>query len=115
MLYAQKANVVTKITEEQVDKFVADGYRIIDEAGSLVKETAPTSIPALQQAYLDSVAEINVLKDEISKLKADLITANKLLKAKEAEEKKTEVKQVEEAEVAEEVKPKRTRKKASEE
>lgn len=97
-LYAQKANIVTGITEEQIDKFVADGYKIIDESGRIIRETAPDNIPALKEAYIQNIAEINALKAENARLKDELARAAKILENQ---------KSVATADVAE--KPKRTR------
>lgn len=97
-LYAQKANIVTAVTEAQIDKFVADGYTIIDESGRIIRETAPDNIPALKEAYVQNVAEINALKAENARLKDELARAAKILESQKA---------VATADVAE--KPKRSR------
>ena len=82
MLYAQKANVVTRINEADADKYVANGYKVIDESGRIVKDTAPDNLTDLKNAYISNVAEINTLKGEIERLKAELTRANEIVKAK---------------------------------
>ena len=84
-LYAQKANVVTVITEDKIDSYVADGYKIIDETGRIVRETAPDNLETLKEAYISNIAEINMLKAEIARLKDELSRAEK---ARQAESKK---------------------------
>ena len=80
-LYAQKANVVTVITEDKIDKFVADGYTIFDETGRIVRETAPDNLKTLKEAYTRNIAEINSLKAEIARLKSELTRAEEMRKA----------------------------------
>lgn len=92
-LYAQKANVVTVITEDKADSYVADGYKIIDETGRIVRETAPDNLDTLKEAYISNIAEINMLKAEIVRLKDELSRAEK---ARQADSKSVEVETVEE-------------------
>lgn len=92
-LYAQKANVVTVITEDKIDSYVADGYKIIDETGRIVRETAPDNLETLKEAYISNIAEINMLKAEIARLKDELTRAEK---ARQAEPKKVETNVTEE-------------------
>ena len=89
-LYAQKANIVTVIQEEQIDEFIAKGYRVIDGVGNIVKDTAPENLETLKAAYVSNTAEINSLKAEVARLKDELTRAQKILDSKKTEPKKAE-------------------------
>ena len=91
-LYARKANIETAITEDKVEKYVAEGYTIFDENNSIVKETAPDNLNALKQAYTSHVAELKVKDAEIARLKDELTRAQKALSEMEAKAKKAEPK-----------------------
>lgn len=109
-LYARKANIETAITEDKVEKYVAEGYTIFDEAGCIVKETAPDNLNALKQAYTSHVAELKVKDAEIARLKDELTRAQKALSDMEAKVKKAEPKTaVADDEENSTSKPKRTR------
>lgn len=95
-LYAQKANIVTCIQESQIDDFIAKGYRVIDETGRIVKDTAPDNLETLKAAYVSNTAEINSLKAEVARLKDELTRAQKILDDKKAEPKATAVAKTEE-------------------
>ena len=83
-LYAQKANIVTCIQESQIDDFIARGYRVIDETGRIIKDTAPDNLETLKAAYVSNTAEINSLKAEVARLKDELARAQKILEGKKA-------------------------------
>lgn len=90
-LYAQKANIVTRIREDQIDEFISKGYKVTDETGRIIKDTAPDNLEDLKDAYVSNTAEINNLKAEILRLREELTRAQKILEEKEAEPKATEV------------------------
>lgn len=111
-LYAQKANVVTRIREDQIDEFIAKGYKVTDETGRIIKDTAPDNLEDLKEAYVSNTAEINNLKAEILRLREELSRAQKILEEKEAEPKATEVVSTEETSAPKPRKP-RTKKVAN--
>ena len=90
-LYAQKANIVTVISEDRIDEFIAKGYKVMDATGHIIKDTAPDNLEDLKEAYVSNTAEINRLTAEVARLKDELARAQEILKAKEAEPKATEV------------------------
>lgn len=95
-IYAQKANIVTVIKETQIDEFIAKGYRVIDGAGNIIKDTAPDNLADLKEAYVSNAAEINRLNAEVARLKDELSRAQKILDSKKAEPKATPVEKTEE-------------------
>lgn len=65
----QRANVVLQISPQQVDYYLNQGYNVIDEKGNVIQESIPRNLGELQKAYIDHIAEIESLKEEIRKLK----------------------------------------------
>ena len=98
-LYAQKANIVTVISEDRIDEFIAKGYKVMDASGKIIKDTAPDNLEDLKEAYVSNTAEINRLNAEVARLKDELTRAQKILEEKEAEPKATAVVKTEEPSV----------------
>lgn len=73
----QRANVVLQISPQQVDYYLNQGYNVIDEKGNVIQKSIPRNLGELQKAYIDHVAEIESLKEEIRKLKEPKKTAKK--------------------------------------
>lgn len=65
----QRANVVLEISESLVDRYVDQGYNVIDAEGNVIKASIPKDVGALQKAYVDHLQEIEKLKVEIGQLK----------------------------------------------
>ncbi len=65
----QRANVVLQISPQQVDYYLNQGYNVIDEKGNVIQKSIPRNLGELQKAYIDHIAEIESLKEEIRKLK----------------------------------------------
>lgn len=82
MLYAEKGNRVTDITESQIDMFVSQGYRIIDDKGKVVKETIPTSISELKLAYVNHTRTIDDLTKQINDLNEKIKALESVSKSK---------------------------------
>ena len=80
MLYAERGNRVKQISEQDIQKYVEQGYVITDGRGTVIKETVPTDLSALKLEYNKHIAEIESLKkaieirdEEIAKLQKQLI------------------------------------------
>ena len=76
IIYAERGNRVKEISEQDIDKYVEQGYQIKDESGRVIKDTIPTDPQILKTAYINSrakieslEAEIKALKDEVARLK----------------------------------------------
>lgn len=107
MIYAQKGNKLRQIAEADIDTYVAQGFKIVDEKGAVLKETVPMDIPTLRNAYATHTAEIKALRAKVAELTAQLNT----IKAKPVKAEKVE-KPVEEV-VATEAEPeKKSRRKS---
>ena len=65
----QRANVVLQISEALVDRYIDQGYDVIDANGNVIKASIPRDLGTLQKAYVDHLQEIDALKKEIEQLK----------------------------------------------
>lgn len=53
-----------------VDRYIAKGYDVVDDAGNIIQSGTPNDINILKRAYEEHVAEIKKLKEEIEQLKS---------------------------------------------
>lgn len=83
MATVQRANVILTVEDAVVDKYLAKGYKQIDKFGNIVKESYLNDVASIKEAYLKAQDEIKQLKEENSKLKAQIAKLKK--KAKENE------------------------------
>ena len=73
MVEVCRGNVYLDITEEEVDKYMAKGFSIVDaKTGKIIKQSIPTSLEELQKAYTEHTKQIENLKLENSQLKFKL-------------------------------------------
>lgn len=80
MLYAERGNRVKQISEQDIPKYVEQGYTITDGQGTVIKETVPTDLPSLKLAYDKHIKEIESLNkaialrdEEIAKLQKQIL------------------------------------------
>ena len=76
MYTIRRANVVLDVTENEVEKYLADGFDIIDDNGKVLKASVPNDVNALKKAYVEHENEIKSLKEEIERLKAQTKAVN---------------------------------------
>ena len=86
MVLMQRANVLLDVEDAEVDRYLAKGYNLVDNAGNIVKEAKPHDVTALTAAYVKHEQEIAQLKAENEKLTAQVKKLRRELK-KSAEEK----------------------------
>lgn len=53
-----------------VERYMAKGYDVVDEAGNVLQGNIPNDINVLKNAYKEHIEEIKKLKEEIAQLKA---------------------------------------------
>jgi len=70
MAFVQRANVVLEIKDDQVERFLDQGYDVIDEAGNILQKSVPQDIGTLRKAYVEHIEEIKQLKGQIKKLQS---------------------------------------------
>lgn len=68
----RQGNVYLTINAEDVDRYMAKGFDVVDEAGNVIKKSVPNDINVLRQAYEQHTAEIAKLREENESLKAQL-------------------------------------------
>lgn len=73
----QRANVVLDISPEQLDYYMSQGYDVINDRGDVVQASVPRDLGTLQSAYVEHVAKIEALQEEIKNLKAPKRTTKK--------------------------------------
>ena len=71
-IMVQRANVILEISEQEQDKYLAQGYDILDDFGNVVKKSIPTDFGKLRVAYHEALEEIEKLKAEVKKLTAQV-------------------------------------------
>lgn len=77
LVTVQRANVVLQISEALVDRYVDQGYNVIDANGNVIKASIPRDLGTLQRAYVDQLQEIDALKKEIEQLKQKKVSRTK--------------------------------------
>lgn len=65
----QRANAILQVPEEWVDRYLDQGYDIIDAHGNVIKASMPKDLGTLQKAYVDHIKEIEELKQQVEELK----------------------------------------------
>lgn len=84
IIKVRRANVTLHVPEEQRKEYLAKGFDVVDENNNVLEHTVPTDSNTLKVAYSNHIKEIDKLKSEIKKLKADLRATKK--KSKEINE-----------------------------
>lgn len=71
-IIVRKANKVVRVTENEVAKYTAIGYDVIDNKGNVVQSSVPHDPNVLRKAYIDNQSTIAQLKQRISALEAEI-------------------------------------------
>lgn len=87
----RRANVYLRVPQDEVSRYIAKGYDVVDDKGNVLKASVPNDLGTLQKAFLDKNAEIKSLKAEIGALKEELSELKKQAQpAKKTSNKKSE-------------------------
>lgn len=65
----QRANVILDVPEEWLDRYLDEGYSVIDAKGNIIRSAIPKDVGTLQKAYLEHTQKIKELEEEIEQLK----------------------------------------------
>lgn len=65
----QRANTILQVPEEWVDRYIDQGYDVLDSNGKVIQKSIPKDLGTLQKAYLEHTAKIKELEKEIEQLK----------------------------------------------
>ena len=91
MVRIERGNVVLKVQEHEVQRYLTLGYSVTDDTGKVLQSAIPNDLGTLQKCYLEHKAKIDELEAIIAKLTAE----NKVL-AKSAKSTTTKAKKSEE-------------------
>ena len=83
MATVQRANIVLTVADADVDKYLAKGYKQIDEWGNIVRGGNLNDLPSIKEAYVQAQDEITQLKEANAKLKAQIAKLKKKVKEDE--------------------------------
>lgn len=61
----RRANVILRVSEEQKAEYLAKGFDVIGENGTVIEFTVPSDMNVLKKAYSDHIKEIEELKKQI--------------------------------------------------
>ena len=67
----QRNNIVLEVDSELKQRYLNEGYNIINAKGQVVEKAIPTDIAELRKAYVMHTKTIKRLESEIKKLKAN--------------------------------------------
>lgn len=87
MVRIERGNVVLKVQEHEVQRYLTLGYSVTDDTGKVLQSAIPNDLGTLQRCYVESKAKIDELEAIIAKLTAE----NKVL-AKSAKSTTTQTK-----------------------
>lgn len=73
----KRANVILRIPEDSVDRYLDQGYSVIDNYGNVIKASVPNDMGTLRKAYIENAEKIKRLEVEVEQLKAELLAKPK--------------------------------------
>lgn len=88
MVRIERGNVVLKVQEHEVQRYLMLGYNVTDETGKVLQKAMPNDLGTLQRHYVESEKRIEELEAIVARLTAE----NELLakSAKPTPKKKSE-------------------------
>lgn len=84
MTMVQRANVVLEVPDNEIEKYLNQGYNVLNPDGTVAQSAVPRDITTLQRAFVDNSNTIKALKAEIENLQTQLAA-----KSTESRKKKT--------------------------
>ena len=75
MARVQRGNVVLRVREDEVQRYLKLGYDLTDSSGTILQAAMPNDLATLQRAYVNHTAKIAELENTIAKLTAELAEA----------------------------------------
>ena len=68
MVRIERGNVVLKVQDYEVSRYLKMGYNVTDENGKVLQESIPNDLGTLQKHYIDSKKKIEELEAIVAKL-----------------------------------------------
>ena len=87
MVRIERGNVVLKVQEHEVQRYLKLGYNVTDSTGKVLQEAIPNDLGTLQKHYVEHKRKIEELEAIVAKL-----TAENALLAKSAKPTSTQTK-----------------------
>ena len=87
MVRIERGNVVLKVQEHEVQRYLKLGYNVTDNTGKVLQEAIPNDLGTLQKHYIEHKKKIEELEAIVAKL-----TAENSLLAKSAKSTSTQTK-----------------------
>ena len=90
MVRIERGNVVLKVQEHEVQRYLRLGYNVTDDAGNVLKEAIPNDLGTLQKHYVEHKKKIEELEAIVAKLTAENALLAKSAKSTTTAKKKSE-------------------------
>ena len=88
MVRIERGNVVLKVQEHEVQRYLKLGYNVTDNTGKVLQEAIPNDLGTLQRHYVDSKKRIEELEGIVAKLTAENSKLAKSVKSTTTQSKK---------------------------
>jgi predicted RNase H-like nuclease (RuvC/YqgF family) len=71
MVRIERGNVVLKVQEHEVQRYLMLGYNVTDNTGKVLQEALPNDVGTLQRHYVEHKKRIEELEATVAKLTAE--------------------------------------------
>lgn len=71
MVRIERGNVVLKVQEHEVQRYLKLGYNVTDNTGKVLQEAIPNDLGTLQKYYIEHKKKIEELESIVTKLTAE--------------------------------------------
>lgn len=71
MVRIERGNVVLKVQEHEVQRYLKLGYNVTDDTGKVLKEAIPNDLGTLQKYYIEHKKRIEELEAIVARLTAE--------------------------------------------
>lgn len=71
MVRIERGNVVLKVQEHEVQRYLTLGYNVTDNTGKVLQEAIPNDLGTLQRHYIENKKKIEELEAIVVKLTAE--------------------------------------------
>jgi hypothetical protein len=93
MVRIERGNVVLKVQEHEVQRYLKLGYNVTDSTGKVIKEAIPNDLGTLQRFYVEHKKRIEELESIVAKLTAENSVLAASAKSTSTKAKKSETKE----------------------
>lgn len=89
MVRIERGNVVLKVQEHEVQRYLLLGYNVTDNTGKVLQEALPNDLGTLQKYYIEHKKRIEELESIVANLTAENALLAKSAKSTTATKKKS--------------------------